>query len=315
MSLRSSASIVRTLCSLVGGAALALGCAEQQAAVTAPSGDQASYAEAYPTKLEAVRAGFAEDETAARKTFPQLKELPGSLKNTDYEHVVTVVERADKEGRSGTYAETAREAETIQRFLTEEKEPLRQKVAGGVNYAAKQKNCDEELGSSAVFAMERGIDKQLEERLHARSDAHRYIEEHQEELGKGNVEALEKHADEIARTSYLVNVRLELHRRELEAMLSEAGSAESTLDRVIRENDAVLADDKATKSRKAVAQRRKDAAEAAKARIDADVEAAQRALDEMQGRITNAQREYQAALDALIEDLEQRAKTSDKPSS
>lgn len=300
-----------SLLTLAACAALALGCNQQQPALTASSGDQASYAERYPYKLEAVRARYADGEKEARENLPELRKLPDSLKDPDYTHVLAVVELADQDGRSASYAERALETEAVARFHEEEKEPLRQKVAGGVNYAAKQKNCNEELGGAAVASMERGVEKQLEERTRASSEAQRYIEDHEDELGKANVDALEKHAERLARTSHLVHVRLELYRRELETLLGDASAAESTLDRVLRESDAVLTDDKASKSKKAVAERRKEAAQQARNRIQIDVEQAQRALGEMDQRIAQLKADYQSTLDALRADLEKRAE--DKP--
>lgn len=289
-----------------GSALLALGCS-QQPPVAAPSGDQASYAERYPTKLTGVRAAYAKDESEARGAISKLRALPDSLKGADYAHVKGMVERADAAGRSASYAEVALEGESIRRFLEEEKGPLHRKVAGGVNYAAKQKNCTEDLGGQAVVAMERGIEKQLEERTRAQSDAHRYIEEYQDELGHANLVILDHHADRLTRTSHIVHVRLELYRRELKDLLAEASSAKSTLDRVLRESEQTLADAKASKTKKSVAEHRKKLAQQARNRIEIDVEQALRAEGEMEVRIQGVQKEYDVALDQLIEALEQRA--------
>lgn len=288
---------------------LALGCSQKQPPLTASAGDQASYAERYPTKLTGVREAYADDETAARTNISELRALPDSVKAADYTHVKAVVERADATGRSADYSEAMLESESIRRFMEEEKDPLRQRVAGGVNYAAKQKNITEDLGGAAVHSMERGIDKQLEERLRTRGDAHRYIEEHEDELGRANLEVLEKHADRIARTSHIVHVRLELYRRELTELLGDASAAKSTLDNVIRENDAILLNASASKKKKDVAERRKASASAARNRIEIDVEQAERAKSEMEMRIQGIQKEYKEAFDALLADLDQRAAT------
>jgi len=295
-----------TLLNATGGALLALACSQKPAPLTAPSGELASYAEVYPTKLTGVREAYARDESEARTAIAEFKPIPDSLKGADFTHVKAVVERADAAGRSSSYTEAALEGQAVERFMTEEKEPLRQKVAGGVNYAAKQKNIEEDLGGAAVASMERGVDKQLEERLRRHGDAHRYIEEHQEELGRANVEPLEKHADRIARTSHIVHVRLEMYRRELEQMLGDASTVKGTLDRVIRENDAVLTDANASRNKKQVAERRKQAAQNARNRIDIDVEQAERARGEIETRIQGVQKEYATALDALMDDLDQR---------
>jgi chromosome segregation ATPase len=286
---------------------LTAACAKAPAPVAAPSGEFSGYAERYPARLTDVRTRFAEDETAAKTAFTEWKAYPDALKNPSYEHVEQVVERADQTGRSSAYSEASLEGEAVQRFFRDEKDPLRQKVAGGVSYAAKQKECSEDLGGAAVVAMERGVEKQLEERLQSYSEAHRYIEDHAEELGKANVDTLEKQADAIARTSHVVHVRLELYRRELEGLLADASSVRSTLDKSVRENDEVIANAGSSKQKKAAAERRKGAAQEARARLDADVEQAQQALTDMEQRIGAVQREYDTALDALLDDLKQRA--------
>lgn len=282
-------------------------CSQQPGPVAATSGEQAGYAERYPARLIDVRSGFADDENRARRDFSEFKSYPDALHNPDFHAVHGVVEQADAAGKSSAYTEAALEGETVHRFFTEEKDGLHQKVAGSVTYVAKEKQCSEDLGGVAAAAMDRGVDKQIEERLRDYNEAHRYIEDHQDELGKANIDTLEKQSDKIAHTSNVVNVRLELYRRELEALLNDASSVRSTLDRTIRESDAVLADASASKSKKALAQRRRTNAENARAKLDAEVDQAQRGIDEMQQRIGAVQRDYRASLDALLDDLDKRA--------
>ena len=284
------------------------GCAQQPAPVTGPSGEQAGYAERYPGRLGSVRARFAAEETKTRTHIGEFKGYPDALKNPDYLQVEQVYRKADEAGRSAAYTEAALEAETVERFFEEEKDPLRQKVGGSVSYAAKEKECKaEDLGSIAVVSMERGIDKQVEERLRDHSEAHRYIEDHQDELGKPNLDTLEKQADKVAHSSNVVHVRLELYRREVEALLGDASSVKATLDQTIQESDATLANASASKSKKALAQKRRTAAETAKNQLDTEVEQARRSVEEMSQRITALEKEYDTALDAVTQDLEQRA--------
>jgi hypothetical protein len=289
-----------------------VGCAQKQAPVTAPSGEQAGYAERYPARLTHVRAHFASDETKARGGLSEFKGFPDALRNPNFEQTREVVLHADAAGKSSAYTEASLEAETVNRFFDEEKDGLRQKVGGAVTYAAQQKECSEDLGGAAVGAMERGVDKQLEERLRSYNEAHRYIEDHQDELGKPNLDTLEKQADKIARASNVAHVRLELYRREIEALLADSGSVRSTLDRITQESDATLADASASKPRKAMAQRRRASAQTARAALDAEVEQGKRSVEEMQQRIAALQKEYRAALDALTDDLKQRAQTQKK---
>jgi pyruvate/2-oxoglutarate dehydrogenase complex dihydrolipoamide acyltransferase (E2) component len=280
--------------------------------VAQPSGEQPGYAERYPGRLTATRARFADEETKARSDFGEFKGFPEALRNTDFSAVDTVIVKADAAGKSSSYTEAQLEAESVKRFFAEEKDGLRQKVGGAVAYGAKEKQCTEDLGGIAVGAMERGVEKQLEERVRSYSDAQRYIEDHPEELGKQNLATLEKQADKISHASYVVHVRLELYRREVEALLGDASTVSSTLDRTLRENEAVATDAAASKAKKAAATRRHAAAKAAKDQLDAEVDQAKRAVEEMKTRISAIQSEYRTALDALREDLKKRAENLPK---
>ena len=103
-------------------------------------------------------------------------------------------------------------------------------------------------------------------------------------------------------------MRLELFRRELEASLSEASDVKSTLDRIEKENNEVLADTKASKSRRALAEKRKASAVTARAALDAEVDQAKAALKDMEAREKQLVADYDKAFDALIDGLEKKAK-------
>jgi hypothetical protein len=103
-------------------------------------------------------------------------------------------------------------------------------------------------------------------------------------------------------------VRLELYRRELESSLSEASDVRSTLERTEKESDAVLADAKASKSRRALAEKRKASAATARAALDGEVDQAKAALKEMEQREKQLVADYDKAFDALTDGLEQKAK-------
>jgi hypothetical protein len=103
-------------------------------------------------------------------------------------------------------------------------------------------------------------------------------------------------------------VRLELYRRELEGTLNEASDVRSTLERTVKESDAVLADSKASKGRRALAEKRKASANAALAALDGEVEQAKAALKDMEQREKKLNADYDQAFDALTDGLEKRAK-------
>src|SRR3954471_15055863 len=178
-------------------AALAVGCSQQPAPAFASSANETSYAERYPAALLALRTEFASDEAKAREIFGGFQNYPGALSNPDGEQVLGVVTRADAAGKSGAYAQQAQENQSVSRFFSEEKDSLNQKVGGAAQYAAKQKECTVDVASPAIGALDKGVDKALETRLLDHTEAHRYIEDHQDALGKPNLEKLEKQADDI----------------------------------------------------------------------------------------------------------------------
>lgn len=266
------------------------------------------YAERYPEQLKALRNRFAEDESKVRAVLPELPAAADKLSGSEPGTLVELVRRADAEGRSSAYAEGSLEAETVSRFMSEERQPLHQKVAGSVSYTAKEKGCNEELGGAAAGAMDRAVEKQLEERLVQRGTAQRFIEDHENAIPKNEQEGAGELAGSVAALSHISHVRLELHRRELERALQEASRVQSTLERTERESSERLADAKASKPAKVRAEKRKAAAGAARAALSGEVEQAKQALDDMQQRQKKLASDYDQALAALVQRLEQRQK-------
>jgi hypothetical protein len=287
-----------------------LACSKEPPPLTSPSGEHPGYAEQYPARLNTLRTRFAADEAKAKAALPELLPAAEKLGTADPATLQQLYELADAEGKSSAYASQALEAETVSRFWDEEKQPLHQKIAGAVVYSGKQKDCAcaDELGGVAAGASDRAVEKQLQERQERLGEVHRFVEEHEEALGKPNVDAAEKQANGIALLSHIVHVRLELYRRELEGSLSESSEVASTLERVQRESDETLADAKASKPKKALAEKRKASAAAARAALDAEVEQSKRALEDMQQREKQLVADYDKAFEALIDALEQKAK-------
>ena len=280
-------------------AAFAAGCTQKPEPVFASSANEESYAERYPATLLAVRTEYANDEGKARELFGGFQNYPAALSSPDGQQVLAVVQRADAAGKSAAYTHRAQENQAVEQFFTDEKDPLHQKVGGAAQYAAKQKECTVDVASPAIGALDKGVDKALEDRLRERDEAHRYIEDHQDALGKPNLEKLEKQADEISLASYLVHVRVKELKAELTRMIDEASDVKKTLGRDDTEARAVVADPAASKSAKATAQTRATAAEGASAGIDSEVENAKRAVADMDARTTQLEKDYNAALDAL----------------
>src|SRR3954467_2956536 len=232
---------------------LAMGCSSRPEPAFASSANETSYAEHYPANLLALRTEFATDEAKAREIFGGFQNYPGALSNPDGEHALGVVTRADAAGKSGAYAQQAQENQSVSRFFSDEKDTLNQKVGGAAQYAAKQKECTADVASPAIGALDHGVDKALEDRLRGHDEAHRYIEDHQDALGKPNLEKLQKQADDISLASYLVHVRVKQLKSELTRLADEASDVKKTLARSDADAQAVLNNAGASKGAKATA--------------------------------------------------------------
>jgi len=280
-------------------AAFLSACTTQPEPAFASAANESGYAERYPAALLGARNEFAADETRAREIFADFPKYPDALTNPDGEKVSEIVSRADAAGKSGAYAQQMEEQSHVARFFSEEKEGLNQKVGGAAQYAAKQKECTVDVASPAVGALDHGVDKAMEDRLRDHDEAQRYIEDHQDALGKANLEKLQKQADDITLASYLVHVRVKQLKLELSQRIAESSDVKKTLARSDAEAQAVLADSAASKQAKTTAQKRSDAAKKASTGLDIEVEQGKRAVQEMDARSEKLEKDYGAALDAL----------------
>ncbi|MEI9942026.1 MAG: hypothetical protein WDO69_32840 [Pseudomonadota bacterium] len=292
--------------------ALLSACTTQPAPAFASAANESGYAERYPTALLGARTEFAADETRAREIFADFPNYPGALTAPDGEQVSAVVSRADAAGKSGAYAQQMEEQEHVSRFFSEEKDGLNQKVGGAAQYAVKQKECTctVDVASPAIGALDKGVDKAMEDRLRDHDEAQRYIEVHQDALGKANLEKLQKQADDITLASYLVHVRVKQLKLELSRLVAESSDVKKTLARSDADAQAVLTDSAASKQAKTIAQKRVDAAKKAGTGLDIEVEQANRAVQEMDARSEKLEKDYNAALDALrkaLKDLPKKA--------
>ncbi len=278
--------------------------------VVESAASEAGYASRFPEELAGTRNDFVTQESDARKLMESMPQYPGELDNTDWNKVKDVYLTADAAGRSGSYAAQAQENRSVAGFFDEEKNEISKKVAGAANYAAKQKGCKAEVYGPASHALEKGVEKQLEERLRARNEAHAVIDANEDALGKPNREKLEKHADEIAQVSYLVRVGTVQSKEALERRMDEASDVKSTLDRVITESEAIEKDPGRGENDKKKATERREAAQKAKDQIETELKAAEGLLKEMDDRIKALGEEYDKALKALEEAVDEKASQS-----
>jgi chromosome segregation ATPase len=279
---------------------------QQQTELVSPSSDQPGYASRYPDEMSATRGRFSELESRARRSMGTFAGFPDELNKPNWDDVLAVYNAADAAGHSAEFVERAKETETVQTFFTEEKQEISMKVGGAANYTAKQKGCNAELSGATSAALDKAVEKQLEKRLRERNEAHRYIDDHEESIGKPNREKLEKQADEISLASYVVKVAAEETKRELEAQIAEANDVKSTLDRTIEESKTTAADSNRSDSEKKKAQARQEAAQKAKDRVDNEVTESQKMLEELDKRIQTLREEYDKAFDELKKKVEEK---------
>ncbi|HEU4577996.1 MAG TPA: hypothetical protein VFS67_07065 [Polyangiaceae bacterium] len=284
--------------------------------VTAPSGEQSVFAEAYPERLAQVRAAFNEQEKRAQGSLAALRTPPSGLKESERPIARALYERADRAGRSGYYADEALHQEALDELFEDGRAGLRRRVAGSVAYAVKQKKCGEqdcseelanELGNAAAYAADRSLDRQQEQRLDAHSEAAHYLEAHTQELGARTLDALSKQSRALTRASFIAHVRLELYRRELASLLEEEQSARATLERDEAETRAALARSDLPKTQKPVLERRLTDLGARRAELDKELPLAKTASEDASAHIEALQKDYQAALSALLAALDQAA--------
>lgn len=295
------------------------GACNKQPALGTPSSDQTAFAEEYPSRLAEARTRFATSEENARKAFPEIRALPSKLSGGDPSVAAEVVRQADAAGRSSYYVDEALNQEGTARFFAEERGEIRGRIAGSVASAAKEQECvkekADELGGTAAAAAERAVQRELEERLHERGEATRYIDAQREALGERNVAALEKRADAISWTSYLTYVRLDLYRSELEELVAQESNVKTTLERSEREGKAAIDSGKLSKARRAAVEQRVASHAKARAAADKELPLAKQELDSMDDELDALKRDYEAVIQGVIAELEQKAagKTASAP--
>ncbi len=297
----------RILASLVVAALLAVGCEPAKGPEYASSAESPAYAQKYPAAVGAARAGFVDAETAAGERSGKFAAFPGALVEPDWGHVATVVDRADAAGNSADFVAAMDDVDAVKRFYADERDKVRQKVAGSVAYTAKQKGCDADVAAGVGGSLDKAIEQQTEEWLRERNPAQRYIDDHEDAIGKKNVDKLREQADEIALTSHLVRVRLPRAKLELDAMIADASSVRSTLEADAQAQQTIVSDPKASKGAKDRAKERLAAVQAARSAIDQEIRDAETLSAEMEQRAQTALDRYEQALTALKEAIAKEA--------
>jgi hypothetical protein len=263
----------------------------------ASSAEQVGYAERYPEAVQLLSADLEGQTQSVTSTASELAAFPDALKDPDWTLVEQVYEAAHEEGKSHAYSQRHEEQRTVQRFFEQEKKPIVGRVAGGAQHAAKEKGYEIQLHGPVSFSLERAIEQQLQERKRADSTAHLTIEEQKEVLGKGNVDTLQEQADKLALASHIVHVRMATDQRELAERIDEASSVRSTLEERREKLKAAEKPDKDAIAR----------TDAALAGLDETVNTAQAQLDGAEERTRKQRDDYEAAFEALLDEVQKRA--------
>lgn len=293
-----------TLCFSLSAAA----CSKQPPALYASSSGQGTYALEYPQSLSGSRTEIATVENQVGTAESEFQTYPDALTNPSWPDVLAVYSAADESGKTASYVEEQERSEVVARFYVDEKEELNRRVGGAAQQAAKKKECDVELYGPTTYALGKGIEERLRDRLRAHSEAEQYLVDHEEALGKRNRPKLEDQIDAIGRASYLAHVAFPKLRERLARQASEASQVKSTLKRVADESHQVASDPKTPAPQRAKATEREQAAISAGARVDAEADEAKKLSDEMEKRGTALRDKYEAAIKALKKSVEDRAK-------
>ncbi|AUX23841.1 hypothetical protein SOCEGT47_043710 [Sorangium cellulosum] len=299
----------------LAGHLFALGCgAPRPEPEIASSATQSGYAGRYPAELQAAAASFSEREDLAKRATDQLDAYPDQLEEPDWKEVLDVIEQADAAGRSHDYVERVRAVDGAVAFFNDNQDELTRRVSGAAQYVVKQKGCEADVTGATSRALEDGVERQLEEYVRARNEAHRRIERYRASLGKENAAVLEKQADAVSFTSYLVHIDLVERKLRLRRMLEEMETIKTSIDEAIEAERAFQASGRRTDDEKKASEARIEELGRSKAMLDSSATQAKQIDETMEERIEAAQKAYREAFARLRSTLRKNAGLPADPS-
>jgi hypothetical protein len=296
------------LLSCLFAALSAAGCAGNQLTPTIESSAaESSYAIAYPVSLEHQQKQLVEDKTKATELTGQLRER--ELKtNADPKLLQEIVEASDDAGRSHTFVAAQREARAFRTFWEEERAPIASRVTAAAQKQIADAGCAQEVDVAGAtnYALKEGFERQLEKRVREHNEAQHIIEHNRAAFPGPALNEIQKLADDVAYASYLVNVALIDDKDNVERLLSEKRSVAGTLDDSLDRERKYLGEQAKTKEEKKTSEERIAELEKSKAALDSAVRDAEGESKELEQTIRQAQGDYDAAFDALIERIKAR---------
>jgi len=286
----------------------AIGCAGNKLTPTVESSAQeSSYAIVYPAALEHQRKLLAEDKGKASELTGTLREREIKA-NADPKLLEEIVEASDAAGRSQTFVAAQREARAFRAFWDEERGPIAARVTAAAQKQIADAGCPQEVdvGGATSHALKEGFERQLEKRVREHNEAQHIIEHNRAAFPPPALSEVQKLADDVAYASYLVNVALIDDKDNIERMLSERRSVAGTLDDSLERERKYLSEQAKTKEEKKTSEERIAELEKSKAAIDGVVRDAENESKELEQVIRQAQGDYDAAYDGLIDRIKAR---------
>lgn len=299
---------------LIGTALLLAACAPPpKEPVLASSAGEPAYALKYSAELGTEAKGIGEDQEQEHKLSAAFGAHVDDLKKPDWDLVRSTVTESDEAGKSADFADAHGEVDAVRVFWGDEKGTLDSKVAGGAQYAFKQAACttgctNVDVGGPAAFALNEGMDKELQKRLRAANGAFVLLTRQHSALGAANVAALEKLADDVSQASFLVHVDLIVRRDRLRRLIADQSDVQATLDRFVQDEKAYQAQPGRTDADKKASEDRIAAATKSKSDIDAAAAQAQAAAKDLDQQITATTKDYDDALKTLLDKIDQKKK-------
>jgi hypothetical protein len=309
----SRESVMRLALLWATGLLLAACARPEKGPVLASSAGQPPYALRYADELGASARALGDAQEQERRLATGFNARVDELKKPDWDLVRAVVDESDAAGRSADFSEAHGEVDGVRAFWGEEKAPLDAKVAGGAQYALKQATCTSgcvnlDVGGPAAYALNEAIDKDLQKRLRGSNAAFLLIERQHAALGTQNTGALEKLADDVSQASFLVHVDLIVVRQRLTRLIADQAAVQATLDRFAQDERAYQAQPGRTEADKKASEQRVIDAGKSKAQIDGAAAQAQAASKAGDQTIAASTKDYDDALKALRDKIDQRKK-------
>lgn len=294
--------------SLVASAAL-VGCEQKDAQTPQTSSSQGSYAAAFPDRLSKESKGIRSEEAKAKEDMGTMPTFADSLgADAPWDIVEKIVDASDKAGRDGGYADAAKSNGMVRSFFEEEKDPLLKKVGGSAQYAVKQKGCDADVYGAVSQGMKDGIDDRIQARMRAKNDAFIIIDRNHDAIGKKNQPLLENEADKIAEASWLVHTEMPEAKQRLDHYIGEVSSSKSAIEDLIKDEKDFASSGKLKPEDQKASDARIKGWEDDLKTLDAAAEEAKQNAQDLEQRIAQAQKDYDAALSALKDAIKAKKK-------